>query len=182
MQMLDDPIYCPRCGHEVDPKWKVCPYCGYDLTQLNVKKDVEKGQLQVPAAPVQSMPPPPHYPTRKKHTGLIIGVVVLILIVVLVPVIYYAILPAAEKATGTTVTTGAIKVIYHSVLGNDIKIYIDDVYMGTYTSDEYHTFYGISPGTHVVTVKSLHDVTLASKEVTVRAGETTTVELHFGSL
>ena len=42
---MDNKMYCPNCGKEVEKTWKACPYCGHDLTHV---------------VNAQKPPPPPH--------------------------------------------------------------------------------------------------------------------------
>jgi len=172
---MNEKIYCPNCGREIEKGWKVCPYCGYDLTQIEVSAE----SIYTPPEAQQ----PPSYPQpiiitplpKKTHRGLIGVVVVIILIIILVPLTLWYVLPAM----GINVTTGAIKVIYHSVLHNNVKFYIDGVCKGEYPSDTWITFNGIQPGTHIVRATTVGGTYLDEKMVEVHAGETVTVELSY---
>lgn len=173
---MNDKLYCPNCGREIDPSWKVCPYCGYDLTSVSRENPFEESK-QLPTQPPPLYPAQPMvYPSPKKsHSGLIGAIVAVVLIIILVPLILWYALPQA----GVDVTTGAIKVIYHSVLHNNVKIYIDANYKGEIPSDTYVTFHGIEPGTHTVRATTTGGTYLDEKTVEVHAGETVTVELSY---
>ena len=169
--MNDDNYYCPNCGRKIKKTWKVCPYCGYDLT--SVVKETSYGESE--PQPIQPPPPMIYTPPKKSHSGLIDAIVAIILLIILVPLILWYVLPD----TGVDVTTGAIKVIYHSVLHNNVEIYIDGDYKDEIPSDTYVTFHGIEPGTHTVRATTIGGTYLDEKTVDVQAGETVTVELSY---
>ena len=117
-------------------------------------------------------PPTKHRSLAKTLAIVIVGVVV---IIVVVAVIMYIVLPMA----GVNVTTGALKVRYNSVWGNDIEIFIDGESQGIHPSDQFVTFNGISPGMHTVEARDTSGTVLDSQRVEVTAGETIVVELSY---
>ena len=167
---MDDKLYCPNCGREVDKSWKVCPYCGYDLTTV-FKEEIPTTQ---PLPPIYS-PQVIYAPPQKSHKGLIGAIVAIVLIIILVPLLLWYVLPQV----GVDVTTGAIRVIYHSVWHNNVDIYIDGEYKREIPSDAYVTFHGIEPGMHTVRATTTGGIYLDEKTVEVHAGETVTVELSY---
>ena len=174
---MDDRFYCPNCGREIDKSWKVCPYCGYDFTSVVKEVSYEEREPQPPQPSPFTSPsttPMIYAPPKKSHSGLIGAIVAIIIIIILIPLSLWYALPQA----GVDVTTGAIRVIYHSVWHNNVDIYIDGEYKGEIPSDTYVTFHGIEPGTHTVRATT-GGVYLDEKTVEVYAGETVTVELSY---
>ena len=172
---MDNKMYCPNCGKEVEKTWKACPYCGHDLT--HVVKEASLNESEPP-----SVQPPPtyssqqiYYPPKKSRSGLIGAVAVIIIVIILVPLLLWVILPQA----GVDVVTGAIEIKYKSILHNNIDIYIDGNYKGEIPSDTYVTFHGIEPGTYTVRATTTGGTYLDEKTVDVQAGETVTVELSY---
>ena len=99
-----------------------------------------------------------------------IGVLVIIAVVV---VLGYVMLqgPSDNDATGT------IEVRYNSMTEDEVKIYIDDKFMGIHPSNQPITFEKISTGIHRVWVHDLADRNLDNGVVTVIANAVTTLEL-----
>jgi len=130
----------------------------------------------MPSQPISPSAASPQVPIQKKgsraRTAAIAAVVVVALILVVV-VMLYVVLPR----TGVNVTTGALQVRYNSSYYDEVKLYIDGDYRGTFPSSEFHTFNGISPGTHEVEFRNIEDGRLDMRTVQVKAGGTTTIEL-----
>ncbi len=167
-------IFCPNCGKEVEDTWKTCPYCGFDLTSIKKENAVEeKNKAQQPQpAPLSTPQPVPQTNSEnatssptKKNKWVSIAIILLIIIIVVPLVAYFS--------------TGTIQVIYHSVLHNNIKIYIDGNCKGEFPSDTYITFHWITPGSHTVEATTTGGTFLAQETVTVNPGQTTTVELSY---
>ncbi len=197
-------MICPNCGREVIDGASFCPYCGYALSTSSLyitSADEQNSQnIQTKAYRAQNEKmdygqprermnwnnhgqnmqyyPYPAPKTKKSHLGTIIGIIILILFLIMLFSIINQVTP--NQGGAPTPWTGTIKFRYNSIWGNDVKIYIDGEYEGTVSSDQYHSFYGISPGTHTVEVRDTNDNFLARKTVEVNAGETTTVDLSWG--
>ena len=109
-------------------------------------------------------------PSKKKAVMVAIGVLVIIAVVV---VLGYVMLqgPSDNDATGT------IEVRYNSMTEDEVKIYIDDKFMGIHPSNQPITFEKISTGIHRVWVHDLADRNLDNGVVTVIANAVTTLEL-----
>ena len=197
---------CPKCGAEITEGMAFCPFCGASLENVIHTQDMQgsyfNGQQEnggtygnqayhSPPPNKQSAgtygnqayhSPPPinnyNYmpPPKKSKKGWIVGgVIALVLIILLL-----ATLPLLTPYSGVPMpTTGTLKVKYNSVWGNDVVVYLDGSELGQIPSDEYHTFYGISPGTHTVEIRSTGGSHLADKTIEIHAGETTTVELSY---
>jgi len=135
---------------------------------------------QLPPPPVQQEAPPKQHRSKAKTIAIVIvGIVVLI---VVVAVVLYLFLPLAGVDTGSDLLgpkTGTLQVRYNSVWGGDIQIYIDGLNQGVYSSDEFHTFREVSPGSHVVEARDLSGNYLDATTVVITAGETSTVELSY---
>lgn len=73
-------------------------------------------------------------------------------------------------------TTGTIMVMYHSTSRNDVRIYLDDEFLGKIPADEWVTFEDIETGEYTISATAIDDDLLNSTRITVREGETTRVE------
>ncbi len=159
-------MFCPNCGKEVDDTWKTCPYCGFDLTTIKNENAIEeKNKAQQPQPVPQTNSENVTSSPTKKNKWVSIAIILLIIIIVIPLVAYFS--------------TGSIQVIYHSVLHNNIKIYIDGNYKGEFPSDTYIIFHWITPGSHTVEATTTGGLFLAQETVTVNPGQTTTVELSY---
>ena len=182
-------LFCPNCGKEVEDTWKTCPYCGFDLTTISKESESSKENKDVSTekqtSPPQAIPQGTNAnPTPKKsNKGMIAAIVAVSVIVtiLLALVLWQGFLVNnwGANSSSNSENTGSIQIYYHSVLHNNIYIYLDGKYMGEYPSDTYITLNNIAPGTHTVRATTTGGTYLDEKTVTVYAGETTNVELSY---
>ena len=78
--------------------------------------------------------------------------------------------------------SGSIEVIYHSILRNEVNLYIDGELRGTIPPNTNTTFDFIKTGKHTIEIKDIRGNTLDSKEIEVDFRETETVELSYLAL
>ncbi len=119
---------------------------------------------------------------KKSNKGIIAAIIIVsvIAVILLAIVIWHAgLIPGAGANSGENNNTGSIQLYYHSILHNNIYVYLDGKFMGEYPSDTYITLSSISPGTHTIRVTTTGGTYLDEKTVTVYAGETTNVELSY---
>jgi hypothetical protein len=178
---MGEKLLCPNCGKEVDSDWKICPHCGFDLTTLQSEEpkdevidDNRVGHEYIGENNDKIYIPPP--PKKKSHGKVIAAAAIIIVIIILIPLLMLAVPHITEGIQGTV--EGKIRVIYHSVLGNNIKIFIDGEDKGEFPSDTWITFM-VDPGSHTVRATTLSGAYLDEKTVYVGSGETVEVELSY---
>ena len=166
---------------------RFCPYCGTSLESVvnsgasyTQATNTNEEQATYPLYPPQKAEQY-EYKKKKSYAKIIAAVIVIIILfLIFLAMANQTVSHYGSPSSGIpTPLTGSIRFRYNSVLGNDIKIYVDGDYMGTFSSDEYHLLNGFSPGSHTIEAKALSGGLLDRKTVDVNAGETTTVELSY---
>jgi hypothetical protein len=75
--------------------------------------------------------------------------------------------------------SGSIEVTYHSILGNEVNLYIDGELRGTVLPNTNTTFDFIKTGKHTIEIRDTRGNILDSREIEVGFRETKTVELSY---